>query len=540
MEAALVGPAKAEEGAIEFPREPAFALLAAQQLRAHHRRERQRNEARDNDGARQSEGEFAKENAGHAGDKADRRINRGERDGHGDDRQRDLVGAPDRRVERRHALLDVAVNVLHHHNGVVDHEADAEHQRKQREQIDRIAERHQRDHHADERKRNGDDRNEGRTQIAEKEENHHDHDRRRFGERLGDLVDRGADEGGRIVGDRGSQAGRQLALDARHDRAHAVDHGQRIGLRRAIDADEHGLEAVEDRRGIDALRSELDFRDVAEPHQRVAVGRDHQLPERLGAVERGQRVDADLGVVAFDLAGRGGEVVGGERRSHVVRGHPERRHAGRVEPDAHGEGLAAENLGVGDAVDGLQARLDDAGQIVGDLGRGHHLRVERQVHEREALAGLLDHDRIVGVARQEAAHLIDLGQGVGHRPVGIGVETQIERDRRGVLLRGRDQRVDALGARHRLLDRGRDEALDDVGRGAGVGRGDGDRGVRGLGELPHLKPEGGHSADQQNEQADHGRQHRPADEEIGEGVHRRSVTAGAFRLEPEARPFRRS
>ena len=345
---------------------------------------------------------------------------------------------------------------------------------------------------------------------------------------------------GRIVGDRGFQARRQLALDARQDRAHAVDHGQRIGLRRAIDADEHRLEAVENRRGIDALGPKLDFRNVAEPHQRVAMGRDHQLPERLGAVERGQRVDADLGVVAFDLAGRGGEVVGGERRPHVIRGHAERRHAGRVEPDAHGEGLAAENLGVGDPVHRLQPWLDDAGQIVGDLGRGHHVRVERQIHEREALARLLDHDRIVGVARQKPAHLIDLGQGVGHRPVGIGVETQIERDGRGVLLRGRDKRVNSLGARHRLLDRGRDEALDDVGRSARVGGGDGDRGVRRLRELPHLKPEGGHSADQQNEQRDHARQHRPADEKIGEGVHRRSVTAGAFRQGSEARRSRRS
>ena len=85
----------------------------------------------------------------------------------------------------------------------------------------------------------------------------------------------------------------------------------------------------------------LDFRNVAEAHQRVAVGCDHQLAERLGAVEGGQRIDADLGVVALHLAGRGGEVVGGERGPHVVRGHSEGRHAGRVEPDAHGEGLSA-------------------------------------------------------------------------------------------------------------------------------------------------------------------------------------------------------
>ena len=151
-----------------------------QQLRAHHRRQRQRDEAGHDDGPRQREGEFAKQNAGDAGDKADRRIDRGERDGHGDDRQRDLVRAADRRVERRHALLDVAVNVLHHDNCVVDHEADAEHERQQRQKIDRIAERHQRDHHPDQRKRDGDDRNEGRPQIAEEKEDHDDHDRRRF------------------------------------------------------------------------------------------------------------------------------------------------------------------------------------------------------------------------------------------------------------------------------------------------------------------------------------------------------------------------
>ena len=288
------------------------------------------------------------------------------------------------------------------------------------------------------------------------------------------------------------------------------------------------------------MRSELDLRHVAEAHQRIAMRRDHQPAERLGAVEGGQRVDADLGKVAFDLAGGGGEVVGVERGAHVVRRHAERSHAGRIEPDAHGEGLSAQDLRIGDAVDCLQARLHHAGQIVGDLRRGHHVRIERQVHEREALAGLLDDHRIVGVARQEAAHLIDLGERVGHRPVGIGVETQIERNRRDVLLRGRDERVDALGARHRLLDRGGDEALDDIGRGAGVGRGDGDGGVRSRGELPHLQPVARHPADEEDQEADDARQHGPSNEEVGKGVHRRAVTVSAFPPAPEARRFRRS
>ena len=285
-----------------------------------------------------------------------------------------------------------------------------------------------------------------------------------------------------VVGDRRLEAGGQPRLDAGNHGADAVDHGQRVGLGRAVDADEHRLQPVEGRRGIGVLRAELDLGDVAEAHQPVAVGGDHQLAERAGGVERGQRVDADLGVVALHLAGGGDEIVGGERVAHVVGADAERRHPRRVEPDAHGEGLAAEDLRVGDAVDGLQLRLDDADEIVGDLRRRHHRRIERQVHQRGALPGLLDDHRIVGVLRQHAAHLVDLGQRVGHRPVGVGVEPQVKGDGRDVLLRGRRQRVDAVGARHRLLDRRGDEALDDVGVGARIGGGDGDRRVRQSGE----------------------------------------------------------
>ena len=529
MQPPLIGSAQALEGSIDEPAEPVLPHVVAQQFRAHHRRQRQRDEAGDDDGPGKGEGELAKERAGDAGDEADRRIDRGERDRHRDDRQRDLVRAADRGVEGRHALLDMAIDVLDHDDRIIDDEADAEHEREKGQQVDRIAERKQRDHHADQRQRNGDDRDEGRAKIAEKEENHDDHDRRRLDQGLRDLVDRRADELGRVIGDRRVEAARQLALDARHDRAHAVDHGEGIGFRRAVDADEHGLEPVEDGGRVRALGPEFDARDVAEAHQRVAVRGDHQLAEGLGAVERGQRVDADLGIVAFDLAGGGGEVVGGERGAHVIGRHAVRGHPRRIEPDAHGEHLTAQDLGIGDAVDRLQARLHDAGQIIGDLRGGHHVRIEREIHEGEALARLLDDDGIVGLARQEAAHLVDLGERVGHRPVGIGVEPEVEGDRRHILLRGRDQGVDALAARDRLLDRRGDEALDHVGGGAGISGRDGDRRVRRLRKLADLQLVPRHAADEQDEQADDRRQHRPADEEVGEGVHLSAITVSASR-----------
>ena len=84
-----------------------------------------------------------------------------------------------------------------------------------------------------------------------------------------------------------------------------------------------------------------------------------------------------------------------------------------------------------------------------------HLAVEGQVHQRSALASLLDDDRVLGLARQHALDLLDLRQHVGHGPIRIGIEAQIERDDADVLLRGGRERVDALRARHRLLDRRR-------------------------------------------------------------------------------------
>ena len=45
-----------------------------------------------------------------------------------------------RGVARMQARLDIALDILHHHDGVVDHDADGEHQAEQRQRVDRKAE----------------------------------------------------------------------------------------------------------------------------------------------------------------------------------------------------------------------------------------------------------------------------------------------------------------------------------------------------------------------------------------------------------------
>ena len=153
VQSPLVARPQAVEHPVEKAREAALRFMVAQQLRRHHRRQGEGHDARNDDRAGEREGEFAEQRAGQSGGEADRRIDGGQRDGHADDRQRDLAGSLEGCVERLHPLLDVPVDVLDHHDGVVDDEADRQHQRQQGEQIDRIAHRQQHHEDADERQR---------------------------------------------------------------------------------------------------------------------------------------------------------------------------------------------------------------------------------------------------------------------------------------------------------------------------------------------------------------------------------------------------
>ena len=78
----------------------------------------------------------------------------------------DFVHALDRRLARRQAPLDVALDILHHDDGVIDDDADGEHQAKQRQDVEREPEDRHREKRADQRHRNGDNRNDRARQVC--------------------------------------------------------------------------------------------------------------------------------------------------------------------------------------------------------------------------------------------------------------------------------------------------------------------------------------------------------------------------------------
>ena len=204
---------QAGKDAVDQVNKTAMQHLAGQQQRTHHRRQGHRDHAGNDYGPGQREREFAEQRAGDAAEKPDRSVDCRQGQGHRDDRAGDLAGTDQGGLRRREALLDVAIDVLENDDRVVDDQAYRQHHREQGQQVQAEAERRHDNPGADQRQRDCHDRNQHRTQAAEEQENHPDHNDDRGGERKFDLVDRRLNELGRIVGNLHFDRRRQVAFD---------------------------------------------------------------------------------------------------------------------------------------------------------------------------------------------------------------------------------------------------------------------------------------------------------------------------------------
>ena len=91
---------------------------------AHHRREAERYESRDQDGHDDDCRELVKQTPENAAHEEDRDEDGGERQRHRKNGEADFASAIERRRQARLAHFHVAHDVFQHHDGVVDHEAD--------------------------------------------------------------------------------------------------------------------------------------------------------------------------------------------------------------------------------------------------------------------------------------------------------------------------------------------------------------------------------------------------------------------------------
>ena len=249
------------------------------------------------------------------------------------------------------------------------------------------------------------------------------------------------------------------------------------------------------------------------------VGDDELLKLRRGVkIGVGDEIDLEIGALG---APDGGEEVVALQGGVDVRGRDVQGvHAVWVQPDAHGQVAGALDADALHAGNGLQLGLHLADEVLVELRERERVAGKAHIERGVGLVGALDvHDGRLGLRRELAADLVEPGADLGQRRVRAVVEPEVDGDYADVGGAGALDVVDPIYGGDGPLDGGGDEAADDVGAGADVGRGDDDRagfqpGILADGEIADGAPAHG-----QDDQVDHQGQNGALDEDVREGSH---------------------
>ena len=526
-DAAVVAGDQAGEDAVEAAKEgPLVLALPPHQQRAERGGERERVEQRDQHRAGHRQTEVAQHLSRGAGQQRDRDEDGAQHERGRHDRAGDLAHRALHRFAARHALPEQPRDVFHHHDGVVHHQTDREHEREERDRVDPEADRVEHREGADQRDGDGDRGDQRGAPILEEDEDDQEDQQHGREERLDHFGDRLRHELRGVVAHHLRHAGGKALREPLELGAHRRGDLERVGLRHLEDAEcRRGL-ARETRETRVALCAELDARDVAEAQQRSPrLGADHDRLELLDGGEASLRAQREVELLIGRGRRRAGSARGdlhvllAHRRDHVRGRQPELGQPLGIQPDAHRVAPLAEDPDVADPGQPLQ-RVENVDQrVVRDEERVTRAVRREQVRHQGELGRHLAH------RDAEAPHLLrQTGQRHRHAVVDVdggdvGVASELEGDGQVHLpvVRAGGRHVEhAFRAVHLFFDRQRDRALDHVGAGARVvGRNlHGRRGDRR--ELRDREQRDRDRAGQRDQDRHRGREDRTVDEERDE------------------------
>ncbi len=187
------------------------------------------------------------------------------------------------------------------------------------------------------------------------------------------------------------------------------------------------------------------------------IGLDRQL-----ALRRGDEPAGQLDVLLLD------------RALDVEHRQPARRERGAVDPDPHGVAPLAADIDRRDAGHGREPVDIDALQELGQLERVERRGGDADPHDGGGVGVDLAHDRQVDALGQAGHDARDAVAHVGGGGVGVAPDPELDRHRGALVLARRGDLANALEPRDRAFDELGDAALDDLVRGALVGRVDRD------------------------------------------------------------------
>ena len=259
-------------------------------------------------------------------------------------------------ARRLQSVLDVVFDSLDDHDGVVNHDADRQHQSEEGQVVEREAHGEHDREGADDPHRDGHERDDRRSPILQEDQHDQGDQDHRIHQGHEDFLDRFADEGRGIVADHVIDAAGKVFFELLDLRLDEVCRSQGVGVGQLEDGHVGDGLAVDLAAHILILRPQLDMADVFDPDDpAVRRGFDDDLRELLGIDQAAQCAQGDLGLLAgqdgglADLAGGDLEVLFAQGADHVAGGHVADGQLVGIEPDPHAVIALAEHQHVADA-----------------------------------------------------------------------------------------------------------------------------------------------------------------------------------------------
>ena len=521
------GEQPATEQLVEPTREGIFRrVVILEQDGGQGRRQGQRVDGRNHRGNGDGQRELLVELARKTGDEGRRHEHRAQHQGGGDDGTSHLLHGLASGLDRRFAQGDVALDVFHHHDGVVHHDTDGQHQAEQRQGVEREAEHVHDREGADQRYRHGSQGDDRGAPGLQEQHDHQHHQHHGFEQGVHHRLDGAADEDGRVIHHFVVHALREGLLQLGHAPAYRVGNLDGIGARALEHRDGHGRLVVQQRAQGVLVGAQFDAGDVAQAGDfAVVADADDDVLELFLGDQAALSVDRQLETVA-GIGRRRAEGTSGDLAvlfadggDHVGGGEPARGDLVRVEPDAQRVVAHTEQLYVADAVQARQLVLDVERGVVGQVEHVVALIRRGQVHHHGQVRGGLvhGHAETLHFGRQ-GRH--GAGDAVLHLHLGVvQVGTEGEgHGQRQAAINGRLRRhvEHALDADDGLLQRRGDGFTDHLGVGAGK------IGTHHDGRRHHFRVFADRQLEQrdgaadQDQQRQHRGEDRPLDEELRE------------------------
>ncbi|MCY1223649.1 hypothetical protein D9M72_357850 [compost metagenome] len=373
-------------------------VVILQQHGGQGRRQGQGVEGRNHRGDGDGQGELLEELTGEAGDEGGRHEHGAQHQGGGDDRAGHFLHGLAGGLDGRSAEADVPFDVFDHHDGVVHHDADGQHQAEQRQGVEGEAEQVHHCEGADQRYRHGRQRDDRGTPGLQEQDHHQHHQHDGFEQGVDHRFDGAAHEDCRVIDDFVVHALGELLLQLGHAGAHRIGDVDGVGAGALEDRNRDRRLVVQQRTQGVLVGPQFDAGDVLQTRDfSVVAGPDDDVLELFLSNEAALGVDGELEAVAT-VHRRSAERTGGHLAvlfadgvDHVGGGEVARGHLVRVEPDAQGVVAHAEQLHVAHALQACQLVLDVERRVVRQIE--HVVAVIRrgQVdHHGQVRGGLVD------------------------------------------------------------------------------------------------------------------------------------------------------